>query len=98
MILNIGIYQLDIDVEQTAKFYANANGSPSPCGCDNCRNFERAIRLLPDSVKQFLQAMGIDPALPAETFATHAPSKDTVHYGGFYHICGTILKGTDPWI
>lgn len=96
MILDIGIYQLDVDVERTAQFYRSAEGIR--CDCDGCRNYAKAVLSLPIAVQHFFQQFGIDPAKPAEVYVNDAPSANSVHYGGFYHVCGTVLKGTDPWI
>lgn len=96
MIFDIGIYQLDIDVVQTADYYKTDGGIV--CDCDGCQNYAQVVKFLPSPVLRFFQQFGIDPQKPAEVYVNYAPSKDTVHYGGFYHICGTILKGTEPWI
>lgn len=95
-VIDIGIYRLDIDAAQTAGFYSHAEGIG--CDCDGCRNFGRAVQFLPPPVREFLRQFGIDPQKPAEVYVNYAPSQDTVSYGGFYHACGTILRGTDPWI
>ena len=94
--MKLGIYELEVDAERTRKFY-HRNGGIS-CDCDGCQNFTKAISQLPDPVKAFLDQFGIDPAKPAELSAIYAPSDDTVFYDGFYHICGTILQGTEPYI
>ena len=96
MLSDLGIYQLDIDVEQTSIFYSKADGIS--CDCDGCRNYAQAAALFPPSVQKFLHQLGIDPAKPAEVYVNYAPSKETVCYGGFYHICGIIQKGTEPWV
>lgn len=96
MILDLGISQLDIDPERTAAFYAQASGIS--CGCDGCRNYAKAAENLPAPVQELFQRLGIDPRKPAEVYVNYAPTKDTVFYGGFYHICGTVRKGRSPWI
>lgn len=96
MIIDLGIYQLDIDAERTAAFYSSADGIG--CDCDGCQNYAQAVSFLPEPVLRFLQQFGIDPAKPAEVYIHYAPSRDTAFYGGFYHVCGRILKGTNPWI
>ena len=94
--MQLGIYELEVDAERTWQFYQQAG--EITCDCDGCQNFIAAISLLPERVKEFLEQFGIDPAKPAELSAIYAPSDDTVFYDGFYHICGTILKGTTPYI
>ncbi|MBQ7231542.1 MAG: hypothetical protein IJX04_11690 [Oscillospiraceae bacterium] len=96
MIMDLGIYQLDIDLERTAAFYAQAPGIG--CDCDGCRNYEKAVSHLPSPVLELFQRLGIDPAKPAEVYANCAPTKESIFYGGWYHICGTIRKGRYPWI
>lgn len=98
MQLELGMYQLDLDTERTAGFYAERDSVSCPCSCANCRNFAKAIRLLPATVRAFFQQLGVDPAKPTETWGNYAPSGNTVHYGGFYHICGTILNDAEPWV
>ena len=90
------IYQLEIDAERTAKFYREAGFNT--CDCDECRNFALAVAHLPEHVVTFLRQFGIDPAKPAEMSGLYAPSDDTIFYNGFYHICGTIVKGTNAYI
>ena len=96
MILELGIYRLDIDADRTKMFYAVPRDLG--CGCDGCRNFERALPALPAEVRDFLRQLGIDPGQPAEVSAVHSPEGTDTLYSGFYHICGTILEGRNPWV
>ena len=96
MIIDLGIYQLDIDPERTAAFYAEADGIS--CDCDGCRNYAKAVAVLPSPVLELFRQFGIDPAKPAEVYVNSAPTQDTAGYGGFYHVCGTVLEGKSPWI
>lgn len=96
MILDLGISQLEIDPERTAAFYAQAPGIG--CDCDGCRNYAKAAENLPAPVQELFRQLGIDPRKPAEVYVNCAPTKDTVFYGGWYHICGTVRKGHSPWI
>ena len=91
-----GVYELDADPERTQQFYQQ-NGGIS-CDCDGCQNFAAAISQLPEHVRAFLNQFGIDPAKPAELSAIYAPSEDTVFYDSFYHICGSVLKGTEAYV
>ena len=96
MIFDIGLYQLNIDVERTDHYYREQ--TEILCDCDGCQNYGKAAATLPEPVLRFLRQFGIDPAKPAEVYVNYAPSQDTVFYEGFYYICGTILKGTEPWV
>lgn len=93
MIFDIGIYQLDVDVEKTAAFY-RADGDIT-CDCAGCRNYAKAVAELPASVAQFFHQFGIDPAKPIEVSATPAVCEDFVYYSGFYYICGTYQENKE---
>lgn len=96
MIYEHNPYRIDVDVEKTRAFY---RGAPAyGCDCPGCRNFAMASKLAPKSVLAFFESFGIDFSKPAEIYASHACGPDTLFYGGFYHICGTILEGKDAWI
>lgn len=96
MIYTHSPYRIDADPERTREFYLHVPWSG--CGCGGCRNFALAVRKLPAEVTAFFDAFGIDPCKPAEIYASHAIAPDSLYYGGFYHLCGTILEGTEPWI
>lgn len=96
MIYENGPYRIDVDVERTRAFYKDA--AYYDCTCPGCRNFALASKLAPEPVKAFFESFGIDFGKPAEIYASHACDADTLFYGGFYHICGTILEGRDAWI
>lgn len=96
MIFEIGIYRLNVDTEQTNSFYKAKHGIS--CTCDGCRNFVKAVYQLPNDVASFLKQFGIDAGKPAEMSAVYASDDNSIFYDGFYHICGTILDGTEPWV
>ena len=96
MIFESGVYQMDIDVERTQHFYANEDFEF--CTCAGCRNFSKAYHLFPEAVQQFFRKFGIDIGKPAEITAYNSSDGNLTFYDGFYHICGTILAGKDPWL
>lgn len=99
MILKFDIYQLDIDVDRTQYFYENAVcESSNLCSCAGCRNFYKSISVFPEKVQQFFRQLGIDIGKPAEISAIHSPDGNMTLYNGFYHICGSILAGKNPWV
>ena len=96
MIFESGVYRLDIDVERTRHFYANRNYEF--CTCAGCRNFAKAYQLFSEAVQQFFEKFGIHIGKPAEITAYNSYDGDLTFYEVYYHICGTILAGKDPWL
>lgn len=92
----IGKYVLDIDVARTRAYYEAAQDFS--CTCTGCRNFAQAVRYLPDEVKAFFERLGMDMKKPAEVFAIYKNGDHSVYYGGFFHICGTILEGPNTLV
>ena len=90
-----GIYRLLVDVERTQAFYAE---HPLPWiigDCAGCRTFAQAIREIPAPVRDFFEALGLDPEKPAET-CYYQGTETTLSGGGWYHICGEIAEGALP--
>ena len=95
MIFDFGMYVIDIDVEKTAAYHQK--DSRITCDCLGCRNFDGAVRKLPLEILGFFEKLGVDPAKPEVLSIDYAPSKETMAYSGFYYLCGTVMKGEDPW-
>lgn len=95
MIFEQGVYGLDVDVERTRAYYAQAGGVD--CGCSGCRNYAVAVKQMPRTVRGFLEQFGIDPAKPAETTAYNALADGQTWYHAWFHICGQIQEGTEPF-
>ena len=96
MIFEFGLYKLDIDIDRTRRFYETTNDVL--CDCAGCRNFHVAHALLPDDVQTFFQELGIDIGKPAEMTAIVSRDGNITLYDGFYHICGSILNGPEPFV
>lgn len=96
MFFKSGVYQLDIDIDRTRHFYENDDYEI--CTCAGCRNFSKAYRFLPEAVQQFFRQFGADIGKPAEITAYDSSDGNLTYYDGFYHICGTILAGKDPYL
>ncbi len=61
-----GSYRLLMDVEANRTYYA---AHPLPwmtCGCAGCQNFAQAVKNLPQPVREFFDALGMDPEKPGE--------------------------------
>lgn len=60
MIFQFGEYKIDVDVENTRQFYDRAKTVSEGCQCDGCLNFERAVDKLPQNIRDFFSALGVD--------------------------------------
>ena len=97
MVFEFGSYKADIDVEKTRHFYKNAESVSKRCSCDGCTNFEEAVAVLPQSVIKFFADLGIDMRKVCECYVNITNDTGTLLYGGFYHVCGTLLDGESAW-
>ena len=87
-----GAYRIRVDAEATRAYYA---AHPQPwitCDCAGCRNFLRAVKELPQAVRDFFDALGLDPEKPGE-LCYYDTVRDRLSGGGWYHLCGTVLSG-----
>ena len=92
MILELGPYKIDIDVESTRRFYESEMLDGDFCTCDDCRNYRAAIPRLPAHVTDFFAQMGADLRKASRYTATCSASDGTVVYDVFLHLCGTVLE------
>ena len=97
MIINIGTYELYIDVEKTRDFYDNARFINEGCNCPGCRNYMAAVDSFPQEVIDFFSKLGVDLKKPAELMSPFSEDggQTLQYWGGFYHICGELLSGDD---
>lgn len=98
MVFNFGQYRIDVDVDMTKNFYKNADKVSEGCSCAGCKNFEQAAEYLPVAMKMFFDNLGIDYQKACECYVNCSNSDGTLLYGGFYHICGTLLSGNSAWV
>lgn len=98
MEIRFGPYVLEVDIQKTRSFYQNANNVSAGCSCQGCRNYEKAAEILPDEVKQFFDALGVDIKKPAEVYVNMVNDDGLLLYGGFYHLCGRLLGGESAWV
>ena len=98
MIFQFGQFEIDVDVNRTREFYKKMENVSKGCNCTGCRNFEKAVDFLPGNVIGFFDTLGIDMKKITEVFVNTTNPDGTVFYGGFYHLCGKLLKGGSAWI
>ena len=89
---------LEADTARTRALYAALGDVTASCSCPGCRNYLRARDFLPRTVLDFFHALGIDPGKAAEVYPWCAEQEGrALYYGGFYHLCGSLLQGEDCW-
>ena len=98
MIIDIGQYRIDIDVCKTSRFYESAHPISLSCSCDGCRNYETAVSYLPTQITDLFTKLGIDMRKACEVYVNCKNHDGTLLYGGFYHLCGSILAGENAWV
>lgn len=97
MIFQFGQFKLDIDVDKTREFYKEMEYVSEGCSCAGCRNFEKAVNVLPREVVEFFESLGIDMKKITEVYVYTTNPNGTVYYGGFFHLCGRLLEGNSAW-
>ena len=87
---------IEIDSEQTAEFCKTLPVVTDECNCPGCRNYIQAVDGFPTEVKDFFSGLGMDPRKASEVYVYGAVDDGkAVYYGGFYHLCGTIMTESD---
>ena len=98
MIFTFGNYTVDVDVEKTRQTYKRLPLITQGCDCDGCQNFEKAVDVLPKAVRAFFDDLGIDLKKIVECYVNCKNEDDTLFYGGFCHVCGTLIQGESAWV
>ena len=86
MIFQFGEYKIDVDVEKTRQFYDRAKTVSEGCQCDGCLNFERAVDKLPQNIRDFFSALGVDMKKICECYVYCAKDENTLYYGALPHL------------
>lgn len=98
MLFEFGQYKVDVDVKRTSSFYNTASHVSNGCSCDGCQNFEKAVDVLPQVIIDLFSELGIDMKKVCECYVNRKSEDGTLFYGGFYHLCGTLVAGQSAWI
>lgn len=100
MIFRFGGFTVDVDVEKTKQFYeASAQTLTEGCDCIACQNFVKASKNFPMDVRSFFAQLGVDVCKAPDMSAMYGEQeRQVLHYWGFYHLCGSILAGDNPWV
>ncbi len=85
--------ELDVDVERTRQYFADAPLLTDDCGCAGCRNYVQAAEQLPREVLDFFAALGLDVRKTPDVFVDEVYENGKLLYHGWYHLCGKFLRG-----
>lgn len=96
MRITLGEYTLDVSEEENRDYYLKERYISEGCSCDGCQNYELSVEKVSPEVINLFNQLGIDIKKPAEVYVNYSES-NVLCYGGFYHICGRIVKGESPW-
>ncbi len=88
-----GDYVVDVDVEKTREIYASLMPVSTRCKCDYCANYEKVVSRLPVQVLDFFDNLGVDLERITESVVYNRNRDGSVHYGGWLHVCGKVVKG-----
>ena len=96
MLFEFGKFQVDIDVDTTKAFYRERGKTVlESCGCVNCRNYYESISGVPDNVKRFFAAIGVDPQKTPEATWWDTDENGIAYYTVIFHVVGTIVQAVD---
>jgi len=90
-------WQLDVDRRATVRAYRGIPpwGGIADSDSPVCLNFRLAYLQMPAGFLAALDSLGINPTQPAEVYDVGPVEGGERPYGGWYHVVGKLLGGTD---
>lgn len=100
MIFHFGTFSIDVNVEQTRKYYTESPRTLTEgCDCIGCQNFMKACEDFDPRIREFFEALGVDIRKAPDMSVFHGDGKRNIlFYMGWYHLCGTVLRGENAWV
>lgn len=91
--MQVGDQRVRYDRDATVMIYAGLkNGWAEECGCVGCRNLSaQRDAVYPDSFRELLHQLGIDPNKEAEAVADGPLEDGWHHYGGWFFLVGEMV-------
>lgn len=89
-IFTFGSLTVDVDVEETKKFYETEE--EDRCECQICRNYRKFCEYLTDEERNFFDALGIIPERYGEFFGAKEDNLNMLVMSGMYHIKGEFIN------
>lgn len=94
--ISIGHFQLEIDVAKTRGFYQTQPYASQKCDCASCRNYAKAVAILPATVKNLFASLGVNIHQQAEAMIPYRLEDGQLMYSAFYHLVGEIISCVKP--
>jgi len=95
VIFDFGSFSIDVDVEQTRKYYTESPRTLTEgCDCILCRNFLAAYDSLDHEIHRFFDSLGVDIRKAGDMTTMHGDrERNILYYQGLCHVCGRIVDG-----
>jgi len=95
--LEYGRWVISSDVDATKMAYQGlASGSPEVCGCEPCLNFAaQRNEIYPPATLALFESLGIQSNREAEIYHMGRVESGRHLYGGWFHLVGSIISGSD---
>lgn len=94
MIIELGSYKLDVDVERTRTANSSLKATNQVCQCDVCQNFAPSISSVDPLILDFFDRLGLDPKNASEVMQYGYVENGEMQCGAFFHIVGKIIEST----
>jgi hypothetical protein len=98
--VQFGRWVVHCDPVATRRAYDRiGDGSPKPCDCTGCENFNRVReQAYPAAALSLFERLGITPHREAEIFECGPDAGGLYLYGGWYHFVGRLESGGDALV
>lgn len=92
MIIELGYYELDVDLERTRTANSSLKATNLGCQCDVCQNFTPSISNADPLILDFFDRLGLDPKNASEVMQYGYVENGEMQCGAFFHIVGKIIR------
>jgi hypothetical protein len=91
--MQVGDQVIRYDRDRTQRVYSSLDkGDADECGCIYCQNFAaQRDSVYPESFKQLLDQLGIDPAKEGEVYEVGPADEGKFTYGGWFYFTGEMI-------
>jgi len=97
--IRFGRWVITSDSDATRNAYAQLTaGNPEECACEPCVNFaEQRNKIYPDAALALFESLGIQSNREAEIYHLGRLESGRHLHGGWFHLVGSIISGSDAF-